>query len=115
MVLKEHWPVGGAYHKVQHSVCNVAQNMLPTRPAEVCGSEEGSNSGGEVCQNNWFQQKAREMEMGMRGGKGAWKGLRKIQRGRVGLRSIKPSAVKHLDGMQCVGQDDMLQRWHEHF
>ena len=23
--------------------------------------------------------------------------------------------MKHLDGTQCVGQDDTLQRWHEHF
>ena len=67
------------------------------------------------AKNNWFQQKAREVERGMRGGKCAWKGLREIQRGRAGLRSIKRSAVKHLDGTQCVGQDDMLQRWREHF
>ena len=30
LVLREHWSVGGAYHKAEHSVCNVAQNTLPT-------------------------------------------------------------------------------------
>ena len=30
LVLREHWSVGGTYHKAEHSVCNVAQNTLPT-------------------------------------------------------------------------------------
>ena len=67
------------------------------------------------AKNNWFQQKAREVERGMNRGKGAWKGLREIQKGRAGLRSVKSSAVKHLDGTKCVGQDNTLQWWHEHF
>ena len=67
------------------------------------------------AKNNWFKQKASEVERGMHRGKGAWKGLREIQKGRAGLRSIKRSSVKHLDGTKCVGQEDTLQRWHEHF
>ena len=65
--------------------------------------------------NNWFQQKAREVERGMNRGKGTWKGLREIQKGRAGLQSVKPSAVKHLNGTKCVGQDDTLQWWHKYF
>ncbi len=67
------------------------------------------------AKNEWFQRKAREVERGMRGGRGAWKGLREIQRGRAGLRSVKTRAIKDRDGELCIGQDNTLRRWHEHF
>ena len=37
------------------------------------------------AKNAWFQQKAQQVEIAMRGGKGVWNGLRDIQRGRAGL------------------------------
>ena len=51
----------------------------------------------------------------MRGGKGAWKGLREMQRGRAGLRPSQFCAVKDCDGELCIGQDNTLKRWHQHF
>ncbi len=67
------------------------------------------------AKNEWFQQKARDVERGMRGGRGVWKGLREIQRGRAGLRSVKTRAVKDRDGELCIGQDNTVRRWHEYF
>ena len=37
------------------------------------------------AKNAWFQQKAQQVEIAMRGGKGVWNDLRDIQRGRAGL------------------------------
>ena len=51
----------------------------------------------------------------MNGGRGAWKGLGDIQRGRAGLRPVRPRAIRDHDGNLCTDQDGALQRWHEHF
>ena len=51
----------------------------------------------------------------MRRGRGAWKGLREMQRGRFGMRPVRPRAVRDLDGKLCTGHDDNRQRWHQHF
>jgi len=67
------------------------------------------------CKNAWFQEKAHEVELAVRRGRGAWKGLREIQRGRAGLRPVRPRAVKDLEGKLCAGHDSTLQRWHQHF
>ena len=50
------------------------------------------------CKNAWFQEKAREVKITLRKRRGAWKGLRPIQRGRAGLRPVRPNAIKDLDG-----------------
>ena len=62
------------------------------------------------CKNAWFQEKAHEVEIAVRKGRGAWKGLRAIQRGRAGLRPVRPNAIKDLDGKLCACQDSTLQR-----
>ena len=67
------------------------------------------------CKNAWFQEKAGEVEVAVRRGRGAWKGLREMQRGRFGMRPVRPRAVRDLDGKLCTGHDDTLQRWHQHF
>ena len=67
------------------------------------------------CKNVWFQKKAEEVEAAVRKGKGAWKGLRELQQGRVGLRPARPHAIKDLDGNLCAGPDNTLQWWHQHF
>ena len=44
------------------------------------------------AKNAWFQNKALEVEAGMltgSSGKGAWKGLKDIRKGRCGLRSVR--------------------------
>ena len=54
------------------------------------------------CKNAWFQEKAREVEIAVRKSRGARKGLRAIQRGRAGLRPIRPNAIKDPVGKLCT-------------
>ena len=63
----------------------------------------------------WFQQKANEFETAMCRGKGVWKGLRDIQRGRAGLRPVRPRAIQNASRSLCMGLINTLQHWHEHF
>ena len=65
--------------------------------------------------NNWLQQKACEIERTMKGGVGAWKGLRDLQRGRVVLHPVKTRAIRDSKGNLCVGNTASLCRWQEHF
>ena len=52
----------------------------------------------------------------MRRDRNAWKGLRGMQRGRLGMRwPVRTRAIRNLDGKLCTGHDDTLQRWHQHF
>ena len=67
------------------------------------------------CKNVWFQEKAKEVERAVRAGKGGWKELRELQRGRAGLRPVKPRAIRDGSGSLCTGRDSVLQRWHQHF
>ena len=41
------------------------------------------------CKNAWFQEKPREVEVAVRRGRGACKGLREMQRGRLGMRPVR--------------------------
>ena len=50
------------------------------------------------CKNAWFQEKALEVEIAVRKGRGARKGLR----GRAGLRPIRPNAIKDPVGKLCT-------------
>ena len=61
------------------------------------------------CKNVWFLKKAREVEVAVRRNRGAWKELRELQRGRAGLRPVRPRTVKDLDGNLCTGHDSTLQ------
>ena len=54
------------------------------------------------CKNAWFQEKAREVKIAVRKGRGAWKGLRAIQTGRIGLRPIRPNEIKDPVGKLCI-------------
>jgi len=65
--------------------------------------------------NDWFQQKAKEVEDKVMRGVGAWKGIRDIQRGRAGLLPTKPKAIRDLNGQLCATPADSLQRWKQHF
>ena len=51
----------------------------------------------------------------MKGGVGAWKGLRDLQRGRAGLHPVKTRAIGDSKGNLCVGKTASLCRWQEHF
>jgi len=65
------------------------------------------------AKNDWFQQKAKEIEgKVMKGAVGdAWKYITDIQRGRAGLKPTKPKAVRKLDGTLCTTPVESLQRW----
>ena len=65
--------------------------------------------------NSWLQQKACEIERAMKGGVGTWKGLRDLQRGRVGLHQVKTRAIRDSKGILCVGKTASVCRWQEHF
>ena len=68
--------------------------------------------------NEWLQNRAREIEAGMlsRGSSaGAWKSLKDIKKGRAGLRPVLTKVVKKANGELCIGRDESLQRWREHF
>jgi len=61
--------------------------------------------------NDWFRQKAREIEDKVMRGVGAWKGIRDIQR----VRATRPKAIRDLNCQFCATPADSLQRWKQHF
>ena len=69
------------------------------------------------AKNDWFQQKAKEIESKVQAGVigDAWKCVRDIQRGRAGLHPTKPKAVRNLNGDLCSTPAESLQRWQQHF
>ena len=46
---------------------------------------------------------------------GAWKDIRDLQGGRVGLLPTRPKAVRNLDDKFCATPADSLWRWKPHF
>ena len=48
-------------------------------------------------------------------GRGVWQGLREIQRGRAGLKPVKPKAIRNRDGQLCEDEEESLQCWRNHF
>ena len=44
-----------------------------------------------------------------------WKSLRELQRGRAGLRPVKTSVIKKLNGDPCKSVEESVSRWQEHF
>ena len=68
--------------------------------------------------NEWLQEKAKLVEVGwLAGGSGrsAWKYLREIQKGRVGLRPVMTKVIMKPSGEVCVGREESLLRWQDHF
>ncbi len=68
------------------------------------------------AKNAWLQEKAREIEIGMLSGgsrRNVWSSLREIQRCRAGLRPV--TAKVKSNGEVCVGPEESLSRWQEHF
>ena len=62
------------------------------------------------AKNNWFQQKAQEVEDKVMQGVGAWKDISDLQRGKAGLLPTRPKAVRNLDGKFCATPADSLWR-----
>ena len=70
------------------------------------------------AKNAWFQNKAQEVEEGMltgASGKGAWKGLKDIQKGRSGLKPVRPRGIRNCEGQLCTNDEQISARWREHF
>ena len=69
------------------------------------------------AKNDWFQQKAKEIENKVQAGVigDAWKCVRDIQRGRAGLHPTKSKAVWNLNGDLCSTPAENLQSWQQHF
>ena len=70
------------------------------------------------AKNEWLQEKARAVEVGMLSGGtggGAWRCMREIQKGRAGMRPVMTRVIKKSSGEVCVGRDEALLRWQEHF
>ena len=44
-----------------------------------------------------------------------WSSLREIQRCQAGLRPVKSKVIRRSNGGMCVGPEEFLSRWQEHF
>lgn len=70
------------------------------------------------AKNGWLQEKAKSVEVGMlSGGSGrnAWRCVREIQKGRSGLRPVMTRVIRKPSGEVCVGREESLLRWKDHF
>ena len=65
--------------------------------------------------NAWFQVKALEAERRRNNGKGVWKCIRDMQRGRKGLIPTRTAVVKDENGNSCSTPELQQQRWRRHF
>ena len=67
------------------------------------------------AKNDWFQEKAREIERERFGGKKVWKAIRETQRGRRGLLPCKTAVINDEEGVPCSSKEAQQQRWRRHF
>ena len=67
------------------------------------------------AKNAWFQVKALEAERRRNNGKGVWKCIRDMQRGRKGLIPTRTAVVKDENGNSCSTPELQQQRWRRHF
>lgn len=67
------------------------------------------------AKNAWFQMKAMEAERRKNNGKGVWKCIREMQRGRRGLIPMRTAVVKDENGNTCSTPELQQQRWRRHF
>ena len=76
------------------------------------------NSAVKKAKNDWMQEKAREVEVGMlsRGSHGSmWKSLRELQRGKAGLKPVRTKTIRKANGDPCESVMQAVNRWQEHF
>ena len=53
--------------------------------------------------------------MSGRSGDGAWRSMKEIQKGSAGMRPVMTKVIKKSNGKMCVGRDEELLHWKEHF
>lgn len=69
----------------------------------------------DKARDQWIAKVAADGEAAVKDGKTRWESIRKLQRAFAGRRSVRPNAVKKLDGELAEGEAEVLQRWQQHF
>ena len=67
------------------------------------------------AKNDWFQEKAREIEKKRFGGKKAWKAIREIQCECRELLPGRMAVINDEEGVPCSSKEAQQQRWSRHF
>ena len=67
--------------------------------------------------NKWLQEKAQSIQDALAQGRSSevWQDIRAICECQAGIQPVHLSAIKNKDGEVCVGPDEILCRWSEHF
>ena len=67
--------------------------------------------------NKWLQGKAQSIQDALDQGKPSvvWQDIRAIHECRAGLQPVRYSIIKKRDGVLCVGPEETLNRWIDHF
>ena len=69
----------------------------------------------DEARESWIAKVAADGEAAVKDGKTRWESIRKLQRAFGGCKSVRPSAVKKLNGELTEGESEVLQRWQQHF
>ena len=69
----------------------------------------------DEARESWIAKVAADGEAAVKDGKTRWESIRKLQRAFGGRKSVRPSAVKKLNGELAEGEAEVLQRWQQHF
>jgi len=67
--------------------------------------------------NKWLQEKAQSIQDVLAQGRPSvvWQDIHAIRECRAGLQPVRCSTIKKRDGELCVGPEETLSRWREHF
>ena len=67
--------------------------------------------------NKWLQEKAQSIQVALAQGRPnvVWRDIRAIRECRAGIQPVRCYAIKKKNGEVCVGSEETLYRWREHF
>ena len=67
--------------------------------------------------NKWLQEKAQSILVALAQGRPnvVWQDIRAIRECRAGIQPVRCCAIKKKNGEVCVGSEETLYRWKEHF
>ena len=70
-----------------------------------------------LVKNKWLQKRARSIQDALAQSRSSlvWRDIRSIRERRAGFQPVRCCAVKKRDGELCVGLEETLCRWREHF
>ena len=63
------------------------------------------------AKNQWFQQKAAEIELKLARSRSPWKSIRQLQSAKFGRKPVPPRALKQEDGSLCASESECNERW----